>query len=76
MNVGYDNILTSTLNVVKLRETISVAALLTHSSCNYQYSKCSCAADCQQLQLSRVDDPRGKLDAFYVYYRIVGIFRW
>ena len=45
MNVGYDNILTSTLHVVKLHDRIAAAAadthqlqlsaLLTVSSCNY-----------------------------------------
>ena len=47
MNVGYDNILTSTLQVIKLYEIITVAAadtpaalasaaaLLTVSGCNY-----------------------------------------
>ena len=54
MNVGYDNILTSTLHVVKLREVIAVAAADT----------CYASA----LQLSRVGSPRGKLDAF-VYYK-------
>ena len=43
--------------------------LLTLSTCNYQHCKCSCAADCQWLQLSRVGGPRGKLDAFHVYYK-------
>ena len=41
--------------------------LLTLSSCSYQHYKCSCAPDCQRLQLSRVGGPRGKLDVFYVY---------
>ena len=51
MNVVYDNLLTSTLHVVKLGEITSIAA-----------------ADTQQLQLlSRVGDPRGKVDAFYVH---------
>ena len=51
MNVGYDNILTSTLHVVKLREIIAVVAADTQ----------------QLQLLSRLGGPRGNLDAFYVY---------
>ena len=50
MNVVYDNILTSTLHVVKLGEITAVAAADTQ----------------QLQLLSRVGGPRGKLDAFYV----------
>ena len=32
MNVGYDNILTSTLHLVKCRETTSVAALAANAA--------------------------------------------
>ena len=47
MNVGYDNILTSTLHVVTLREIIAVAAADTQQfQLPYQHCKCRCAADC------------------------------